>query len=407
MKKALSLILCAVMMLGCFSIAVSAADPYTITSNFTSSNQLESGTADIPNVYTIPSGVSVAVPSDLTLYIPANAELVVSEGATLTVYGTVSVLKKGELTVRGTLENSSKVICEDGTNDAVAGKATVLVNFAKLADYGLVGRETPITVSYFTSLDPYAEAAVNSGSLAATIVNLTGIEDDEYTAVVNLNETLFIKVAIGEPEPPKDKYDDGAITVFANGIGVAYGNGWHRVKAATSMKITYTAWRNGHDADFYTTKLISLPTGEGYEVIGRDGETADDGAIRVKYGQPFSFRVEIDEAYDMSDYKVYVYNGYGWLKINPNQSDVSEEVEGDGSLLGGFLPIDGVPAAVPDADGFYTINNVNGDITIYVVGVVKNATINMIGNIIETIRNIFNLIKEFFESIFSSFNFGA
>ena len=409
MKKVLSIILCAVMLFSCMSFAAIAADPYTITSNFYESNQLESGTADAPNVYTIPSGAIVNVPSDITLYIPANAELVVEEGATLRVFGTVSVLKKGELTVRGALENSSKVLCEGNMDDALAGKATVRLNFANLKDFGLVGRETPVTVSYFTSTDDKAEAKVNDGSLAANVINISTIEEDNYNTFVNLNETLFIKVAIGEPEPPKDKYDDGAITVFANGIGIAYASGWHRVKATTSMDITYTTWRNGHDSDFYTTKLISFPTGEGYEVIGRDGETADDGAVKVKYGDSFSFRVEIDEAYDMSDYKVYVYNGYGWLKINPNQSAAGEEViEGEGSSpLGDFLPIDGVPAAVPDADGFYTIKNVNGDITIYVVGVVKNATINLIGNILETIRNIFNMIKEFFEGLFGAFNFGG
>ena len=55
--------------------------------------------------------------------------------------------------------------------------------------------------------------------------------------------------------------------------------------------------------------------------------------------------------------------------------------------------------AEPDANGYFNVSQVTGDLTISVQGVMKNSTINLIGNLLETFRNIFNMLKEFIESL--------
>ena len=123
-------------------------------------------------------------------------------------------------------------------------------------------------------------------------------------------------------------------------------------------------------------------------------QRTEDGTIVVKYGEPFSFYVDLDEAYDMSNYEVYIYNGYGWLNLG-------EENQETGDLEIGKL------RAEPDANGYFNVSQVTGDLTISVQGVMKNATINLIGNLLETFRNIFNMLKEFIESLkdlFSGFS---
>lgn len=405
MKKIISVILCAVMLL-CMVPAAAFAEnkDFTPTDVFTSSNQLESN-----NTYNIVSGLAMEVPAGFTLYVPANATLNVKSGASLEIKGNVVVLMDGQLNVEegavltvsgalnieaggnfevsGTVKGASKVTADKAAN------AKVNVVFPALSEYMLDGK---VEVSYLSNPEAYADITQADG--------FKTVPDGGDSFAVDFNDYLYVKAHIieaandsGSPDAGRDKYDDALLKVTLNDIGIPYASGVYYTQIGTASTIGYSYWKN--EDDFLTTKLISFPTGEGYEVIGRDGETAGDSGLKVKYGQPFSFRVEIDEAYDMSDVKVYVYNGYGWLKINPNQA-ADEELPG---IPEDIKLLSGIPAAQPDADGYYTIKRVTGDITISVVGVVKNETINLIGNILDTIRNIFNLLKEFFESIFSGF----
>lgn len=398
MKKLISVILCAAMLL-CMVPAAAFAVDYNASGSFSGSNDLASGTTY--NVYAnmrVPETVGLYVPTGTTLNVKEGGNLIidgnlivlkggtlnVESGATLTVNGSLKIEADGKFSAEGTVKGATKVTVEEGAN------AKVNVVFPALSDYMLDGK---VEVSYLSNPEAYADITQADG--------FQTVPDDGGSVTVDFNDYLYVKAHIieaangsGSPDAGRDKYDDAQLKVTLNDIGISYASGVYYTQIGTASTIGYSYWKN--EDDFLTTKLISFPTGEGYEVIGRDGETAGDSGLKVKYGQPFSFRVEIDEAYDMSDVKVYVYNGYGWLKINPNQA-ADEEIPGSIDL------ISGVPAAQPDADGYYTIKRVTGDITISVVGVVKNETINLIGNILDTIRNIFNLLKEFFESIFAGF----
>ena len=199
-----------------------------------------------------------------------------------------------------------------------------------------------------------------------------------------LNEILFIKVNIHEPDPSRPRFDASNFMVYYNGAGLPYKQGYRTCVASNAGEISFSLWAN--DSDFYKTCKIFLDSGEGYEVVGRDDEISADGTVTLKYGEPFAFRVDIDEAYDMSDYEVYVYNGYGFLNLDTsgNYSEFS----------------------LDPVEGYYVIKEVVDDTTVTVIGVTKNETITLISNILETIKSVFNMLKEFFEGIIEAFKGG-
>jgi hypothetical protein len=100
-------------------------------------------------------------------------------------------------------------------------------------------------------------------------------------------------------------------------------------------------------------------------------------------------KVEIDPEYDMSAYEVYIYNGYGWTNLDPSQ-DLAD-----------------IEPAKPDEYGYYTIGEVKGEHTVYVVGVVANETLLMVGNILDMVKNIFEMIGAFFAEILAFFGLAA
>ena len=365
MKKTLSVIL-AVLMLACYVPFVYAANQYTFTESaeFTSSDQLADNTE-----YIIPDGVTMTVKAGKTLFVPSNTRITVQKGGTLNVAGTLAVLAHGSIWCAGNIDHSSHISLEDDT-------AAVMVEFRfpnlsndeiRLAD--------KITVSCtYDGMDESADPNIPVGG---------------KSFYVPLDAEVKIDAHIIEPDGTHDKFDDSLLKVKFNNVGLSYvtgptaGTGYYTTVATTGGDISYTRWTN--DNDFLTTKKIILPSGEGYEVKSRFPVTkTEDGVIVVKYGDPFSFYVELDEAYDMSNYEVYIHDGYGWMLITaPNNV-----------------------AAQPDDYGYYNIPAVEGDITVTVTGVMKNETITLIGNLLETFRNIFNMLKEFFASfkeLFSGF----
>ena len=370
MKKVISVFLAALMIACCVPFSVFAAsqtETFTASANFTSSNQLSSNTE-----YIIPSGVTMTVPSNLTLYIPANARLTVNAGGTLNVLGSIVIMNFGELYASGIIDLGSNIQIADGDDNAAA---MVQMRFPDLND-DAVRLADKITVKF--SYDGAEEQTVPVGG---------------GSYFVPLNKEIKIDAHIIEPRPDRDKFDDSLLKIKFNNVGLSYiagakaDTGYFTTTATTGGDISYAKWTN--DADFLTTKRIILPSGEGYEVLPRypdKVQRTEDGTIVVKYGEPFSFYVDLDEAYDMSNYEVYIYNGYGWLNLG-------EENQETGELEIGKL------RAEPDANGFFNVSAVTGDLTISVTGVMKNATINLIGNLLETFRNIFNMLKEFIESL--------
>lgn len=372
MKKTLSVVLSVIMLLCCLPFAVSAAEQITFAAGdkFTTSNQLVSG-----NTYTIPDGVTMQVSSDLTLYVPTGAQLRVAEGGKLNVLGQIVVLDGGALYVEGFLYGASNVTV-NGTGDAWCE-----IRFPALdTTSGLVDKNgnPRIKVSYGSSENGniYED---QQGTVDFQTVGITGAE-----IMAPLNQYIYIKADIVEPDLAYDKFDDSLMNVYFNGVGVPFTQGSHHTLLTTSGDVSYSKWTN--DNDFLNTFNIYLPTGEGYTVYGREGEQSADGeTVKLKYGQSFSFKVEIDPEYDMSAYEVYIYNGYGWTDLDTE------------TLLKDIAP------AKTDDYGYYHIDEVKGEHTIYVVGVMENETLLMVGDILDLVRNIFEMITAFFAELMGFF----
>ncbi len=376
MKKILAIVLSIVMLLCCVpftafaageAVAIPADGIFNTSGKFDSKSLLVSG-----EVYSVSAGVILEVPEGVTLYIPADASFTVEEGARLDVNGSIVVLDGAELLIKGIINGADSVV----TN--VNGKAKAEVRFAPLANIGGLLDESgkpKIKVSYAVS---------SSGNIYEDL----DLPEEAYKPVpsygdkfmVDLNQYIFIRAQIVEPDDLFDKYDDSLMNVYLNGVGVPYKQGSHQTLVTTSYNVTYSPWVN--DDYYLNTFNIYLPTGEGYTVYGREGEQSASGeTVKLKYGQSFSFRVEIDPEYDMSSYEVYVYNGYGWTDLDTS------------TLLKDIAP------AVPDEYGYYRIDEIKGEHTIFVVGVVKNETLLMVGDILDMVRNVFEMIAEFFKQL--------
>ena len=380
MKKVLSVVMAALLVACCFPFSVFAAS----TQETLAPGAFDETDPQSPNYkvlasnveYIIPSGTTVTIPSARALYVPNNARITVEQGGVLNVLGSIIVVGSGSVYADG-LVNHSANIRLDGDGAA----AMVQFRFPDLND-NAVRLADKITLSYYYD-------GINATNQAEAVPT-TGL-----SRYFPMNTEIQITAHIIEPDNVHDKFDDSLLNVSLNGIGLSYvtgakaGTGYFTTTATTGGDISFARWTN--DSDFLTTKKIILPSGEGYECVPRYPDKVQktaDGTIVVKYGDPFSFKVELDEAYDMSNYEVYIYNGYGWLDLQSNEERTD---------LVGFN-------AIPDDYGYYNVPAVNGDLTISVRGVMKNSTISLMGNLMETFRNIFNMLKEFIESLMSLFN---
>ena len=375
MKKTLAVILSLVMLLCCVSFTASAADaPSSSLVEWNENHTIKATNELQSNVnYTVKKGYTLTIASDVTVIVPLSCTLIIEEGAVLRVYGKMVV--QGQLRVEGLIERggAEKISVDD------TGSTMVAVRFPALADEGLSGK---IEVSYGVSTtgDPYADLQEGFA--------LKSINDAGETIYVSLNEYVFVRAHIKEPDAAYDKFDDSLMKVYVNNMPQAYGQGVYSYKVVSAAEVSYSPWTS--DNDFLSTFNIYLPTGEGYTVYGREGEQSALGeTVKLKYGQTFSFKVEIDPEYDMSSYEVYIYNGYGWTNLDPSQ-DLAD-----------------IEPAKPDEYGYYTIDAVKGEHTVYVVGVVANETLLMVGNILDMVKNIFEMIGAFFAEILAFFGLAA
>lgn len=348
--------------------------------SFTGSNQMVSGMQ-----YVIRAGETVTVPAGMTVYLPSNATLRIEKGGTLKLLDSFVILNNGTLMCDGVIDGSDNIELRD---NAVA---MVKFRFPSLNDES-VNLGDRITVNY----------AFEEGGLT-TVVDTSSDELERY---IPLNAVVRICAHIIEPNADRDKFDDSLLKVKFNNVPLSYKPGYYYktdqpaaiktqpdtgyfyTTATTGGDISFGKWTN--DSDFLTTKRIVLPSGEGYECVSRyPVNKTEDGAIVVKYGDPFSFKVELDEAYDMSSVQVYIFNGYGWLNLVDEDNSSPTQIY-----------------AKADDYGYYNIGEVNTDLTITVTGVMKNSTINLIGNLLDTFRNIINMLKEFFEGMKDLFSGG-
>lgn len=327
MKKILSITLCALMLICIIPLGAYAEDiVFDANGDFTASDQLISG-----NQYTIPNEITMTVPFDMTMYIPTDSQLTVEAGGKLIVNGNIVTQPGGVVSIKGAVVNASHITGQ-GTQRAE-------IRFPSLVSAGLEGK---VDVSYAVS-----ESGSAYEDMTGNLV-FEAVPDSGGSVWCALNQYLYINAHIKEPDIKYDKFDDSLMNVYINGIGVPFAQGSHHTLVGTAGDVTYSKWTN--ENDFLSTFNVYLPTGKGYTVYGREGEQSADGeTVRLKYGKPFSFKVEIDPKFDMSIYEVYIYNGYGWTNLDT------------ATLLKDIEP------AKPDEYGYYSIPEVKGEYTIYVI----------------------------------------
>ena len=349
MKKALSLILCAVMLLACLPVVGFAAET----------------TIKAGETLRISKGQTYTVKSGDTLYVATKGAIIVEEGGKLVVNGSIYTATNSDIYIDGTLVGGKNIT---GLGDVVAQ-----VRFDGLKSYVAEGIDLKVYYYFANTVNGDINKELADGTLDIT-------SDETVSLYVPLNTFLFLETKIGSEEETKlghNKYDDSLYNVYMNGAAMPFGTGNHYVQITTGANITYDSIKSYND--YLSTFPVALPTGEGYTVYTKTGET---GTVKAEYGTPLSFYVEIDEDYDMSAYEVYIYNGYGWTGLDTS------------TLLGTLDP------AEPDEYGYYHIPAVVGDTTVYVVGIMSNETISMLGDVMTMIKNIFemfsSLIAEFF-----------
>lgn len=381
MKKTLAVILSLIMLVCCIPFSANAAEEGSTieipeemaegtTWEITKSNQLLS-----EKYYTVKSGAVLYIKAGVTAYVPSETRLTIEPGAILCCFGNLVVLDEAQVLAQGTVLFPSNIIA----NTEDHGVALAEIRFPDLDD-DTVKLKGKLEVSYGYS----EEMNSNYADLSPNFV-WHKVPEVGQTVTVPLNSTLFVKAHIIDPEDGTDKYDDSLMDVYYNSNAMTCEQGVHYLACTTAADISYTQWIS--DNYFLNTFKIYLPSGEGYTVYGRDGEqTAEGETVKLKYGQPFSFRVEIDPEYDMSVYQVYVYNAYGYTALDPSKEDLS-----------GFGP------AVSDTYGYYTIDSITSDHTIKVEGVMANSTIIMVGDILGMVKTIFEMITGFFAEIAAFF----
>ena len=399
MKKTIAVILSAIMIFCCIPFAVFAADTtdpadyeipasaaeYTaITENITIGK--ENRDFFKAGKYVVCDNVTVTFEDLNTCYIPQNtiiyvadggtinavgslvidefAMIVVKQGGTLKVASRLEVYRFGELYVEGTLKGAENVAYNENA------KANVIVTFPSVVGSSVDGK---ISVSYATS------SSNSLGEDAQGKLVYEKVPAEGATVKAPINRYFYVKVEIVEADGI-DKYDDSLFKVYCNEFEIPFSMGSHPFVATSSAEISYGSWTK--ESDFLNTYSIYLPTGDGYAIYGRNGEQWTNGDTpKLKHGEAFSFRIEVDAEYDMSVYEVYIYNGYGWTNLDPT-TDLS-----------------GIAPAKPDEYGYYHIREITGETTVYVTGIMANETLLMIGNILDMVRGVFEMFAGFFQEI--------
>ena len=360
MKKTISVLLAVLMIVMCVPLTAGAAT----TKNLTAFQATLSSTE--ASQWIIPAGVTVTVPNGSSLSIQDGVTLTVAEGGTLNLLGSCNVLEGGTLLVDGNIINAAAKLHANA--DASWGVAKARVRFPALSDYGLRGkiRVSVASGNAYDDLNP------------DFIYNNIDIDTAGQDLYFPLNKMLFIKAEVIE-HGDENKYDDQYQLVYLSGVEVPYGQGMHSIMLGNAGDISFSEW--DEEACLRQFK-IEIPAKDGYAVYGRYGEQSLGSAVYLKYGKPFSFRVDVDPDYDKSPYAVYIVEGYG---INESPSNLIKNLQ--------------LEPAAPDADGYYTIPSVKSDYTIYVLGVIDNATVDKVSGIFEMVKNVFDMIVRFFKQL--------
>ena len=450
MKKILSLLLAAVMVFGVLPVTVLAADaaPVEITAETyaDSSSVTLGGGKD----YKLLAGERAVIEANQTWTVTAGSTLYVygylDVKGTLIVNGYVTAINSGEVTAKCWAEGStyqcgkivnSKNVC--GNETETAKRYFAEVYFPSVAGYnGFNDPSHKLRVRYLASRTGSEYDYLLSDLYYEKLQSMPGDNDprepkwyfaDVYSSAdynsstgvlrVPLNQYLYVTFDFLAGGVPTKKYDGDRMAILFNraailseqGVCTRYIDSAGVIDFLPKVLVgtpgaAYTTWK---DSYFLRQERIYIPTGEGYSTFGVNGEiSADDQTVRLNYGDEFLFRLTIDEKYSDSVYSVYLVQSYRWNERNHEDTleNLADEIYIDDNgnpqhFVWKFENYkDGAQQKVfIDSYGIYHIAEVDDEYTIVVTGVASNDAISLSANIMDTIRNILNAIKQFFERV--------
>ncbi len=452
MKKTLSLLLAAVMMFGLLPVAVLAADAAPVEINAETYADSASVTLGGGKNYKLLAGERAVIDAGQTWTVSAGSTLYVygylDVKGTLTVNGYVTAIDSGEVTAKcwsddngvtyqyGKIVNSANV-CGNETETAKRYFAEVYIP-AVTKYAGFSDASHKLRVRYLTSRTGSEFDYLLSDLYYERLQSMPGDNDprepkwyfaDVYSSEdynsstgmlrVPLNQYLYLTFDFLAGGAPTKKYDGDRMAILFNRAAITSEQGvcTRLIDSAGAVDFlpkallgtagaSYNTWK---DSYFLRQERIYIPTGEGYSAFGINGEiSAVDQTVRLNYGDEFLFRVTIDDKYSDSAYAVYLVQSYRWNERNHEDTleNLADEIYIDDNgnpqhFVWKFEEQkDGAQQkAYVDSYGVYHIAQVDDEYTIVVTGVASNDAISLSANIMDTIRNILNAIKQFFERV--------
>lgn len=422
MKKVLSVLLCAVMILSCIPFAVFAADEVTELTAEVLSESGYSLTGEHAGKYQISAGNTITILKDTTLFVGAGSQLDIY--GTLKAEGIVNA-NGGLIYVKCRYNNVTSswekgtVIRPENIWDTAAGEHHVFaevvfnglpaayvddahyVNYAVWANSKNGNAYEDINITAWNNI--WGDLKVSRGNVTATG------EDAVIIRTVPLNQYLYFRMNL-VGEGGEEKYDSVRALKFKyNTVDVTCDQGTYRVFIENAGVVDFSGDKTWQGDDKYLKReRIYLPSGTGYRIYGVNGEASEnDQTVSLLYGREFTFRLDLDKAYSESDYKVYAINSYTFdskryestlaelagSSANWNDDQLRVVEFKDGDTASGFYR---------DEYGVYHISSeyMTRECNIFVSGVVSNKTISLAGSIVEMLKNIFATIKAFFEQLF-------
>lgn len=410
MKKTLSVILAALLLVCCLPFSVSAEETGVSAAEYAEANGYVLDSAH--PVYTVAADETFTIDKGDTLYIDSDA--------TLEVYGTLEVngsviSRGGDLVLKLDTENGTygKLAQPDDGVGHVGGnypsnyRAEVMFSGKNLEEYTVSEHHIGNAKYYSTE----------NGSSYADIEHENDFQPFSFNSIVQVNlcQYLFFKMDLQDETGSNKKYDADKLAFNFNDVTVKNAQSINQIYVTTAGVISFAGSKSWNEDTFLRTFRIYIPSGTGYSAYGINGEvSAETETVRLKYGTDFTFRVDIDSDYSRSETEreIYLINTYQFVPsrysatlaemagANDNwKDDTFYETEGKYPCVLKFKDSDGSDGKLYiDENGFCHIpgSYIDRDCSIAVTGVVKNETITFAAKIVGMLRNIVDQIRDFF-----------
>ncbi len=432
MKKTMSVILAALLLVCCLPFSVFAEETIVPADTYASAHNYVLNNAN--PVYTVEAGKTFTVPEGITLYI--------DQGATLEVYGTLNaegsvISRGGKLLLKLDTEKGTYgklVQSEDGHvggNDPTNYRAEVVFSNKNLDEYTVYEHHIG-NVKYTCSkngssyadvlaYDPGDDSNANDDPDYSDATPYAALNYNVPTEVL-INQYLTFKMDILDEKGSNKKYDANKLVFKFNDVNVKNAQNVNQVYVTTAGVISFAGSKSWNEDTFLRTFRIYIPSGTGYSVYGINGEvSAETETVRLKYGTDFTFRVDIDSEYSRSETEreIYLINTYQFVPsrysatlaemagAGSDWNDVSfYDTEGKYPCVLKFKDSDGSDGKLfIDENGFCHIPGeyINCECSIAVTGVAKNETITFAAKIVNMLRSIVDQIRDFFEYLATLF----